>query len=172
MNPKRNEAIFLTHPSQLERTAILDFHNQNFPNSKWNERSFKKYFIDTPHHPICIAIRNENTLVGIAIGRFSTNSRTSLNLATLLVSKQHRGKGYGNALIRKFFESAVDISPLKKIHLHFRDSNIQIRNFYRRFGFEKHRICGTYVDGERKHYMEINRKSIEEYIRDSKLCQK
>lgn len=166
MARKRIQVSSLAHPSQSERTAILDFHNQNFPNSKWSEQSFKKYFTNTPHHPVCIAIRNGKIFTGIAIGRFSTNSRSSLNLATLLVSKRCRGKGYGDVLIKEFFKSAASMLPLKKIHLHFRDSNGQIENFYKRFGFEKHGICGKYSNGEKKHYMEIGIKSIRAYLKD------
>lgn len=167
MARKRIQVSSLAHPSQSERSAILDFHNRNFPSSKWSERSFKKYLVDTPHHPVCIAIRSEKTFAGIAIGRFSTNSRTSLNLATLLISRRCRGKGYGDVLMRKFLESSASIPFLKKIHLHFRDSNSQIKNFYKRFGFEKHRVCGKYSNGEKKHYMETSIKSIRAYLKDS-----
>ena len=169
MNRKCSKMILLAHPSQSDRTAILDFHNRNFPNSKWSEQSFKKYFSETSHHPVCVAIKDGKIFNGIVIGRFSTNSRTSLNLATLLVSKQCRGKGYGDILMREFFKSAADIPDLKKIHLHFRDSNGQVKNFYRRFGFKKIEIKERYSNGEKKHYMEINRKSIQTCLKQD-LC--
>jgi len=172
MAHESDKVNLLVHPSKSQRTAILDFHNQNFPNSKWNEHSFIKYFSEIPHHPICIAIRNEKAFDGIIIGRFSTNSQTSLNLATLLVSQRCRGRGYGEILMKEFFKSAANMPLLKKIYLHFRDSNSQIENFYQRFGFKKHRIYGKYSNGEKKHYMEISRKSIQEYLRNTNPCQK
>lgn len=172
MPRKRCKVTFLTRPSKSERTAILDFHNRNFPNSKWSDRSFEKYFLDTRHHPFCTAIKTGKNFHGIAIGRFSTNSRSSLNLATMLVSQKCRGKGYGDALMEEFFRSAAKITSMRKIHLHFRDSNSQVESFYKRFGFKKRRTRETYSNGEKKNYMEISRKSIQRFLSNFDPCQK
>lgn len=136
------------------------------------ERTFfqKIFYRNTPSSCLPSDKRQKNLYWNCNRKRFSTNSRTSLNLATLLVSKQCRGKGYGDVLIKEFLKSAASIPRLKKIHLHFRDSNSQVENFYRRFGFGKHKICGTYSNGERKHYMEIDIKSIRGYLNNSSLC--
>ena len=146
----------LKTPSKQQRLSLLRFYNRNFPKSKWNEEPLKKYFSDRKRRPLCIIIRNKDKITGLIMGRLSSADSPRLNLAVLLVSRRYRGRGWGKILMRELFKSAVKIPSLQKIYLHFRDSNGQLKSFYKRFGFGKHEICGKYTDGEKKHYMEIS----------------
>lgn len=155
----------MTPISRAVRLEILNLHNQNLPNSKWNDKHLERYFANDYLHPICITIEGRNGLIGLAIGRLSFNNHSKLNLSTLSVSPRSRGRGYGEDLLKEFFIAALRISSMKIIYLHFRDSNRKVKDFYTRFGFEKHKICGKYSNGERKHYMEISLKSIQKYLK-------
>ena len=172
MAARSTKSGLLCRPSRKQRMSLLSLHNQNFPKSRWNEKSLKKYFSNKKRRPLCITIGNKDKLTGLIIGRLSPINKSKLNLATLLVSHRYRGKGWGETLMREFFKSAVKIPSLQIIYLHFRDSNSPLENFYKRFGFGKHKIRGKYADGEKKHYVEISRKSIQKYLKNFSPCLK
>jgi ribosomal protein S18 acetylase RimI-like enzyme len=150
--------------AKKERFEIIRLQNDTFPDSCWSNDYLEKYFADSSRCPICITIRSEKDFVGFSIARLDRNSDSRMLLSALSVSPQFRGNGYGEKLIKKFFVAALDLPSLKKIRLHFRDSNKQIENFYARFGFQNHEICSEYSNGEKKHLMEIDRRKIEDYL--------
>lgn len=169
MNHTHDKVGPLTNPSKSDQAAILDFHNRNFPSSKWREVYLERYFSETARNPICIAVKNGKKFNGLAIGKLSEINKTRLIFSSLLVSKPYRGKGYGDILIQEFFKSALEIPTLHAIDLHFRDSNSRVENFYRRFGFRKYKVREKYTNGEKKHSMKISRESIRKYL-NLKIC--
>lgn len=154
--------------SEAERLAILDLHNQSFPDSTWDSNDFEVFFADKSLRPICTTIKSGDETIGLAIGRLSFNDISRLNLSALSVSRRHQGNGHGEDLVKKFFHAALDITSMEKIFLHFRNSNKSVKKFYDRFGFKNHTICGKYSDGEKKHYMDIDRRSIQKYLSKSR----
>lgn len=167
MSSQKYKLNSLIVPTRQERLSILKLYNQNFPKSRWNEKSLQKYFSDRKRRPLCIIIGNKDKLTGLITGRFSPVDKSKLNLAALLVSRRYQGRGWGEILMREFFKAAVKIPSLQIIYLRFRDSNRNLKNFYKRFGFGSCVISGKYSDGEKKYYMEINRKSIQKYLNNS-----
>jgi len=156
----------LKSPSKQQRLSLLRFYNRNFPKSKWSERGLERYFSDKKRHPICIIIKFKSKIIGLIMGRLSSDNKTKLNLAALLVSRQYQGKGYSKILIREFFKSAIKIPSQRIIYLHFRYSNKNLKSFYKRFGFGNCIVSGKYSNGEKKYYMDINKKSIQEYLKN------
>lgn len=150
--------------SKARRLQFLKLHNKNLPASKWNDKYLEKYFAADSLHPICIPFEDSSGIIGVAAGRLSSENPSKLNLSTLSVSPHARGKGCGEKLLRDFFRAALDIPSMKIVYLHFRDSNKKVKDFYTRFGFTNHKTCGKYSDGEQKHYMDIDKKSIQRYL--------
>lgn len=102
----------------------------------------------------CFILEKDRQVIGFILGRKVGNIKPRYNLTTLLVDKRYRGRGFSNVLLNKFLKTIKKNKSVKKVYLHFRDSN-DYKSFYRHYGFSKHRTTGTYSNGEKKHYMEI-----------------
>jgi ribosomal protein S18 acetylase RimI-like enzyme len=156
----------LATKSQL--LEMLKLHNKAFPNSKWGKNYFEKFFSEKYRAPICVFVVKRKKIAGFAIGHRHPKNKSNFVLCLILVAPYHRGKKIGNELMIKFFAAAFELPWMKTLILHFRESNRRVKKFYTQFGFKNHRISGKYSNGEKKHYMSINRKSINKYLAKSK----
>ena len=140
---------------QLRKKQLADFYNKNFILSKWSNKYFYDFLNDKNERKMeCFVLEKNKKAIGFILGRKVGNIKVRYNLTTLLVDRKYRGKGYSKLLLDKFLKAVKKNKSSEKVYLHFRDSN-DYEGFYKRFGFSKHRITGTYSNGEKKHYMEI-----------------
>lgn len=140
---------------RLRKKQLADFYNKNFSLSRWSNGYFYKFLDDKSERKMeCFILEGDNKVIGFILGRKVGKIRFRYNLTTLLIDKKYRGKGCSKALMDKFLKTIKKNGEARKVYLHFRDSN-DFEGFYRHCGFSKHRITGTYSNGERKHYMEI-----------------
>ena len=157
---QKNEKIFdygnySPKIKELRKKQLLNFYNENFPLSKWSSEYFNRFLDDKKERKMeCFILEKNKKLIGFVLGRKVGNIKARYNLTTLLVDKKYRGNGYSKLLMNKFLKNIGRNKGARKVYLHFRDSN-DLEGFYRHYGFSKHRITGTYSNGEKKHYMEF-----------------
>lgn len=137
------------------KKQLLSFYNKNFPLSRWSEKYFNRFLDDRKKRKMeCLVLEKNEKIIGFILGRKFGNIKPRYNLTTLLVDGGYRGRGFSKVLLDKFLKTIKKNKSVKKVYLHFRDSN-DYESFYRHYGFNKHRTTGTYSNGEKKHYMEI-----------------
>lgn len=137
------------------KKQLLAFYNSNFPLSQWSKKYFNAFLDDKNKGAmLCFVLEKNGKIVGFILGRTVGKIKKRLNLTTLVVDKKYRGQGLGKILLNTFLEKTKKNKSIKKVYLHFRDSN-NLESFYKHYGFKKHRITGQYSNDEKKHYMEI-----------------
>lgn len=140
---------------KLRKEQLANFYNKNFILSKWSEEYFNRFLDDKKERKMeCFVFEKNAKVIGFVLGRKVGNIKSRYNLTTLLVDRKYRGKGYGKLLLNEFLKTVKKNKSSQKVYLHFRDSN-DYESFYKNCGFSRHRITGTYSNGEKKHYMEI-----------------
>lgn len=140
---------------QTMKKQLANFYNKNFLLSRWSNEYFYDFLNDENERKMeCCVLEKNRKIIGFILGREVGNIIDRYNLTTLLIDKKYRGKGYGKLLLDQFLKTMRKDKEISKVYLHFRDSN-DFENFYEHYGFRKHRISGTYSNGEKKHYMEI-----------------
>jgi ribosomal protein S18 acetylase RimI-like enzyme len=137
------------------KSQLLTFYNKNLILSQWSAKYFSNFLDDKNERKmLCLILEKDHKILGFILGRMVGNIDCRYNLITLLIDKKYRGKGLSKTLLDRFLKIIRKNSTTKKVYLHFRDSS-HLENFYRHYGFRKHRITGHYSNGEKKHYMEI-----------------
>jgi len=132
--------------------SLWRLYNCNFRFSRWT----KGYFFSFVKYPaILYSIKVDKELAGFICGKPEAKSSKRYIISALLIKKKFRGKGYAESLVKKAIESISETRKFESIGLHFRDSN-NLKNFYKKIGFKNHKITGTYSNGEKKHFMEMN----------------
>lgn len=140
---------------KLRRERLINFYNENFSLSQWSKKYFNVFLADKNERKMeCFVLEKNNQIIGFILGRKVGNIKIRYNLTTLLVDKKYRGRGYSSLLLNVFLRTVKKNKSSRKAYLHFRDSN-DFEKFYQHYGFSRHRITGTYSNGEKKHYMEI-----------------
>lgn len=152
------QIIELLDQSFSKKKELLEFYNISFPKSKWSMTGVNSFFMKE-NNGVCFIVEKEEKISALIMGRINKNDRSSIILSALLVGDELEGKGYGKILVEKFIDRSFINNGFQKIKLHFRDSN-DLRNFYEKFGFEYGGICGQYKNGEKKHYMDMDRSVI------------
>lgn len=85
-----------------------------------------------------LILTENNKLIGIISGRINLGA---LHLKEFLILPEHRGKGFGNFLLKK----ALEFGKKENCRFAFLETyNFQAPNFYKKFGFE--------IEFERKGY--------------------
>jgi ribosomal protein S18 acetylase RimI-like enzyme len=139
----------------LRKKSLLTFYNENFPLSSWSEKYFNTFLSDKNGRKMeCFVLEKNKKIIGFILGRKVGNIQARYNLTTLLIDKKNRGQGYSKLLLDAFLKTVKKNNLSRRAYLHFRDSN-NFEKFYQHYGFSGHRITGTYSNGEKKHYMEI-----------------
>lgn len=136
--------------------SLLLIHNKNFPFSPW-EKQYLNEFLQLRNLPICLRLKIDGKLAGFAIGKIDAKMNKYYVLHSLVVDEKFRGKGYGEALAKNFLKEVFRNVEIQKVIIHFRDSK-NLQGFYQKIGFQGHAIVGSYKNGEKKHYMEFNRR--------------
>lgn len=140
---------------ELRKKQLASFYNKNFLLSQWSSDYFSNFLNDTNERKMeCFVLEKNKNIAGFILGRIVGKIRCRYNLTTLLIDKKYRGKGCSKFLLDEFLKIVRKNKAIKKVYLHFRDSN-DFEGFYRHYGFSRHRMSGTYSNGEKKHYMEI-----------------
>lgn len=148
----------LKHLNFATRKQLLNFYNAGFPKSRWETDRLDSFF-NKRGKCLCFVVEDENEIRGLAIGKKSDNDKRCMILNALLIGGNLRGNGYAKKMMELFIEKSFNFDDIAKVCLHFRDSN-NLEDFYSKFGFGNHKICGTYKNGELKHYMEISKDGI------------
>lgn len=131
--------------------SLWKLYNRNFRSSKWSKEHLLSF---TKSPSVLYALESDRKVAGFVCGKPERQRRNRYLIAALLVRKEFRGKGCAGMLIKKVVKEVSEMKEFKSIAIHFRESN-NLKDFYRKFGFKKHRITGSYSNGEKKHYMEI-----------------
>ncbi|EKE15982.1 MAG: hypothetical protein ACD_11C00057G0007 [uncultured bacterium] len=143
----------MLEPTEEAKKELLNFYNASFPKSQWDFEKISSFF-DKENKGICFVIKSSSKLFGFSMGKLYKNRKDIFVLSSLFVSSELRGNGYAKKLIEIFSQEAFFDKNIKKIILHFRDSN-NLQNFYEKVGFINHCIDGEYKNREKKHYMEM-----------------
>jgi ribosomal protein S18 acetylase RimI-like enzyme len=136
---------------------ILKFYNSGFPKSQWSMERLSSFFDEKFHH-VCFVVGGDS-IKGLIIGKNKDDNSCLMTLHALLVDDDLRGMGYARKLTEAFIKKSFDMDNIKKIGLHFRESN-ELKDFYAKFGFNSPIVDGTYKNGEIKYYMEISKDDI------------
>ncbi len=117
---------------------IFEIERMSFPNP-WPEEIFYSF----TGHPGFVVHQTDKQITGYLIV-FVVNSYA--HLANIAVHPRYRGHGIGSVLIRWSIEYAAR-RDLRAIFLEVRENNIQVQEFYRKYGFSvRGRIRNYYPD--------------------------
>lgn len=151
----RNYKDYSPSVKAKRKKELVSFYNKNFPLSQWDREYFDNFLDDKNEKKMsCLVLEENKKVAGFIMGRVVGKIKKRLNLTTILIDKKYRKKGLSKILLDNFLKITKQNKSIKKVYLHFRDSN-NFQNFYARYGFKNHRITGHYSNGEKKHYMEI-----------------
>lgn len=138
-----------------DRDLLVSIYNKNFPLSRWSKKYFFTFLLDSPRSFFGFYIKQDENIIGLALGRLIPQDISIFCLSALWVDKRFRGQELGKKLVQKIISVIANKRSVGKIILHFRDSN-NLEKYYSRLGFSGHKITGAYSNGEPKHYMELN----------------
>lgn len=118
---------------------VMEIEQSSFP-SPWSRNSFQSEILTNRFACYVTAKDSSNCVIGYAGVWIIFNEA---HITTIAVHPCHRQRGVGSRLLAYLLEKAAQ-EGASKVFLEVRDSNLQARKIYERFGFE--------VFGKRKKY--------------------
>ena len=112
--------------NHLDSILAIEKESNPYP---WTVVNFKDC-LDKGYYSL--VLEEEKNLIGFAIMAISTEESHLLNIG---ITKDARGKGYGEKLLKKMIVAA-EVMGSKKIILEVRVSNTTAYNLYKKLGFE------------------------------------
>ncbi|KON83354.1 alanine acetyltransferase [Rossellomorea marisflavi] len=118
--------------------AVMEIEEQSFT-VPWSRESFISE-MEENHLSMYIVIEDEGRIAGYCGVWMVVDEAHITNVAVL---PSHRGKGYGELLMRKIMEMAIE-SGARVMTLEARVSNVPAQSLYRKLGFQNGGIRKRY----------------------------